>query len=131
MKQRVLSHFHLVRQNIKQDIETKDFTWMWQIHYWYKFHQGGYTEKKPLCQTVSWSILTEITGMFHEQLEFLSANTLTLPSPYRWAFKMDPVSLKYSVLSSSWDKDLRVCTREIHPGLRLERIKQTIQSMVQ
>lgn len=62
----------------------------------------------------------------------LSANTLTLPSHlHRLAVKNDPIFEKYDVVFSSWDKDLGVPTRGINLGLRLERIKQKMQLMVQ
>lgn len=53
------------------------------------------------------------------------------PIPFMLADKNDPVFLKYSVLSSSWNKDLRVHTQEINPEERPERIKQKNQSVVQ
>jgi len=83
-----------------------------------------------MSNSISRPIVKQITPMSPEQPKSLSPNMLTLSPPYSSAIKNDPVFLKYGIISS-WDKDMRVQTRKIHLGLRLERIKQKIQSLVQ
>lgn len=77
-----------------------------------------YWEKNIMLSRIPWSTLIQVTDTSHKEPTSLTASTLTLLFPYRGAFKNNPVFFKYSVHSSSRDKDLGAHEQFIQAGLK-------------
>lgn len=124
MKQRVLSQFCLARQNIKARYRGKQLSLELDRYITDKFNQGGYTKEKNKSNRI---FLIYINTNYSK----ISVSKYINSPSHRLAVKNDPVFEKYDIVLSSWDKDLRVPTRGIDLGLRLERIKQKMHLLVQ